>query len=74
MGRSNRYLGAFNRSTVKGLERQAFGTWFAPKPTVLQRKGMGAKVLQPEELRRAKQIREIYSGKERKLFRNGRLI
>jgi hypothetical protein len=34
MGRANRYIGARNASTVKPLERDAFGLYYSPKATV----------------------------------------
>jgi hypothetical protein len=44
MGRANRYLGARNFSRVIGIGRDAYGTWYKPKPTVIEKLG-GRKVV-----------------------------
>jgi len=41
---ANRYIGAFNSSVVDGLSRDAFGTVYPPKPTVIERLSKGSVV------------------------------
>ena len=35
-GKSNRYLGAHNPSTITGVGQDAYGTWWPPKKTVAE--------------------------------------